>query len=381
MSQQNGSSPLLLIVDDEQANLALLKRLFEPYYRVMCVGNGQDALDLLAQAPFDLVLLDIMMPGMDGLQTLQHIRSKPTTADLPVILVSALSDVEDVVRGLQLGANDYVTKPVEVDLITARVQTQLTLKRLQDERKQHIVELEEAQEMKDRFLQMASHDLKGPLGNVGMAEFLLRKILCDDPSGLELLDLIRATVENMENVVKEFLDSAALQSGKLDLRLAEVEADNLICKVVGQYSLNAEKKDIAVQVIQSDGILWADEARLAQALSNFVSNAIKYSPQHTTVSVWSEALENSVRICIADQGSGIPADERDRLFTQFGKLTPRPTNGEHSSGLGLWIVKHLITIQNGQVGVECPPEGGSIFWLELPATQQSVEENVAVLAG
>jgi len=377
MSEQK-LSDLLLIVDDEPANLSLLKRLFEPRYRVMCVSSGQDALDLLAQAPFDLVLLDIMMPGMDGLETLRQIRSKPTIADLPVILVSAMSEVQDVVRGLQMGANDYVTKPVEVDLMTARVQTQLALKRLQDERKQHIAELQAAHDMKDRFLQMASHDLKGPLGNIGMAQFLLRRMLEENTEGLQLLDMIEDVVENMEHVIKDFLDSAALQSGKMDLHLANVSVEEIVYDIAGQYKLVSQKKEIELHVPVVPGVISVDRQRVVQVLNNLISNAIKYSPRGSTITVWAEEYPQCVRIFVADQGPGIPAEERNRLFTQFGKLSTRPTEGENSTGLGLWIVKHLVTLQNGQVGFECPPEGGTVFWIELPNAEQ---KDSALLAG
>ncbi len=368
MNEQT-SSPLLLVVDDEAANLSLLKRLFEPHYRVMCVTCGQDALDLLAQAPFDLVLLDIMMPEMNGIETLGHIRNRANTADLPVILVSALSEVDDIVRGLQLGANDYITKPVEIDLMLARVQTQLTVKRLQDERKHHIAELQAAHEMKDRFLQMASHDLKGPLGNIGMSQFLLRRLLADSAEGIELLDMIETVVENMEHVIKDFLDSAALQSGKLDLQLENITVEEIVYDILGQYKLTAQKKEIEIQAPALPGVMSVDRQRTAQVLNNLVSNAIKYSPRGSTVTVWAEQVPSVVRIFVADQGPGIPAEERDRLFTQFGKLSTRPTEGENSTGLGLWIVKHLVSIQNGQVGFECPQEGGTIFWIELPTVE------------
>lgn len=368
MSEQP-NSPLLLIVDDEPANISLLKRLFEPHYRVMSVMSGQDALDLLAQAPFDLVLLDIMMPDMNGIETLSHIRSKSNTADLPVILVSALSEVDDIVRGLQLGANDYITKPVEIDLMLARVQTQLTVKRLQDERKQHIAELQDAHQMKDSFLQMASHDLKGPLGNIGMSQFLLRRIVADHAEGLELLDMIEDVVENMEHVIKDFLDSAALQSGKLDIQLENITVEEIVYDILGQYKLTAQKKEIELQAPAVPGIMSADRQRIAQVLNNLVSNAIKYSPRGSIVTVWAEETHGVVRILVADQGPGIPVEERSRLFTQFGKLSTRPTEGENSTGLGLWIVKHLVSIQNGQVGFDCPHEGGTIFWIELPAVE------------
>jgi signal transduction histidine kinase len=365
MGRQN-DSPLLLVVDDEPANVELIKRVFRSPYRTMCVTSAQEALDLLAQAPFDLILLDIMMPDMNGLEMLRHIRNRPSTADLPVILVSALGELDDIVRGLKLGANDYIAKPVEIDLMRARVDTHLHLKQLLDERKQYIAELQAAHEMKDRFLQMASHDLKGPLGNIGMAQYLLRKLLQDNDEGLQLLDLIDTVTENMGNVVKDFLDTAALQSGQMDLHLDNVAASELIHEVAGQYRFVAEQKQIELLAPEASGIIWVDRQRTAQVLSNLISNAIKYSPRGSVVTVWADQGPHSVHISVADQGPGIPVEERNRLFTQFGKLSTRPTEGENSTGLGLWIVQHLVTLQNGRVGVDCPPEGGSIFWIEMP---------------
>jgi signal transduction histidine kinase len=129
------------------------------------------------------------------------------------------------------------------------------------------------------------------------------------------------------------------------------------------------------------GVICADRQRTTQVLNNLLSNAIKYSPRGSTVTIWAENSEQSVHILVADQGPGIPAEERSRLFTQFGKLTTRPTEGENSTGLGLWIVKHLVTLQNGQVGVECPPEGGSIFWIELPAATSGELERATFMRG
>ena len=149
-----------------------------------------------------------------------------------------------MVRGLNMGANDYITKPLKIDLMVARVETQLHLKQLQDERKQYIAELQASHEMKDRFMQMASHDLKGPLGNIGMAQFLLRKFLSDNTDGLQLLDLIENVVENMESVITDFLDTAAIQSRKMDLRFEQFMADELISNIVQQYKFVAEKKEI-----------------------------------------------------------------------------------------------------------------------------------------
>jgi signal transduction histidine kinase len=356
----------MLVADDEPGNRQLLKRLFECDYRVTCVENGQDALDVLAQAPFDLVLLDVQMPIMNGLDVLQHMRRKPALADIPVILVTALADSQYVVQGLQMGANDYVTKPLETDVLRARVQTQMVMKRLMDERKQHILQMEAAHALKDHFFQIATHDLKGPLGNLRMAHNLLRRYMNDDPRAEELMHMAELSSTNMRLVIEEFLDLAALQNGKIDVELRDVAVDEVVRDLVSQYRLNAMEKDIALDSLPSDLVVYADRARFSQALGNLISNALKYSSADTTITLWAENCGDRVRVCVADQGPGIPPAERSLLFTQFGKLSPRPTNGESSTGLGLWIVKHMIELQNGDVGVECPREGGSIFWIELP---------------
>src|SRR5262249_400306 len=145
-----------------------------------------------------------------------------------------------------------------------------------------------------------------------------------------------------------------------------IPLNNLLSDLLTEHSLNARRKNICLEVESWDGTVWADPSRFHQVLGNLVSNAVKYSPPNTTVSVRTEQRDDSVVIYVADQGPGIPADEQNKLFTQFGKLSPRPTGGESSTGLGLWIVKHLVTIQNGEVGVISPPEGGSTFWVRMP---------------
>lgn len=359
----------MLVVDDEVANRALLERLFKLEFEITSAQDGQQALDLLSQQNFDIVLLDIMMPNISGLDVLRSIRETPELIDLPVILVSALSDSPAIVEGLQLGANDYVTKPLEIDILMARVQTQSMLKRLLDERKHHIHDLKTAQDFKDRCFQMASHDLKGPLGNLRMAHTLIRDDddLREDSKAHTFLDLAEGTVDTMQRVIEEFLDLAAIQNGQLKLNMTQVSIDAIVTKLADQYRLSAVKKEIEIQVVMSGTTVCADEMLFTQALSNLMSNAIKYSPFQTKVRVWVEQRSEVVCVNVADQGPGIPDHERNLLFTQFGKLKAQPTNGKSSTGLGLWIVKSHIEAQQGRVGVECPAEGGSIFWVEMPS--------------
>lgn len=359
--------PLVLAVDDEPSNIFLLERLLSRNYRVISVSSGQEALDKIAETPFDLVLLDIMMPHMTGLQTLEIIRSNPQTAQIPVILISALSDAQDISRGLEMGANDYIAKPIDIDVTLSRVKTQVALKRHQDEREALIAELKAAQELKDRFLQIASHDLKGPLTNLRMVMSLLRPSAKNIPDGETLLEMADGSLDLMHSLIKDFLDTAAMQNGALTLQLDRVMLESFIPEVVAEHEPNAERKHIGLEIRNIGGVVRADTKRFHQVVGNLVSNAIKYSPSDTTVRLWTECDDSSVSIYIADEGPGIPAEEQGKLFTQFGKLSPRPTGDESSTGLGLWIVKQLVNVQGGDVGLISPPEGGSTFWVRMPA--------------
>lgn len=358
--------PHILIADDDTINLELLKRILQRDYRVTTVRSGELALEALARGSYQLVILDVMMGLVDGYDVLEAIRQMPDGANLPVIMISALAQSQDVIRGLQLGANDYITKPFDIDVVRARVEHQLNIKQALDERQAVITYLKDAHEMKDHFLRIATHDLKSPLNNILLAQYYLRELVGEDPQVARALDAIEETVNWMNSLVEDFLDTSMLKSGSAELQLEAVPAEDVIWDVVDQYSASANRKDITLLFGATEGIALADHNRLTQILANLISNAIKYSPPNRFVTVSSVVHGDRVRFNVADEGPGISAEEQKRLFKAFGKLSTRPTAGESSSGLGLWIVKELVELQNGKVGVDCPADGGSIFWFELP---------------
>ncbi|RMG86079.1 MAG: hybrid sensor histidine kinase/response regulator [Chloroflexi bacterium] len=364
----------ILVVDDENVNRRVIERAFGRQYDVVGATNGREALSILARQPFDLVLLDVMMPEMDGYTTLTIIRDTPSMKDLPVIMLTALSDNSDIIHGLELGANDYITKPIALDVLHARVATQIKMKRLMDANKAALEALQELQEVRLRFFRVAAHDLKAPLVNIRMAQHILRDYVVDDPMAHEMLQIIDTTVDTMQDIVSNFLDASVLQSGQLELNFDEVNVENLIWEVAAQFHGAAQNKQITLDIGDVPGLIYADASRVKQLIGNLVSNAIKYSPPQSLVRIWSEEGRDGVRIYVADSGPGIPENEQHMLFKQFSKLSTRPTAGESSTGLGLWIVQQLTAVHNGKVGFECPPEGGSIFWVELPSLAAAEDE-------
>lgn len=362
----DSKTPHILIVDDQPYARLLMKRIIDKNIQISEAEDGPSALQILERQKIDLILLDIMMPGISGLDVLKVIRDQKSTADLPVIMISAMDDNGTMEQGFDLGANDFIPKPFDFAVARARIRTHLKLKLMADYQKQMVVELEATKAMKERLLQIAAHDLKSPLSNVHMAEQLLRDIITADPVVAEILDTLRSTVINMNQVIEDFLDMEAVEDNKIEVQLESIDAQEIIINIVDQYTYAADSKNIKIEVEDIDIHVFADPTRLNQVLSNLISNALKYSPQNTSIRIYPKSHDKYLRLCVADKGPGIPINERPQLFQEFRKLSPRPTGGESSTGLGLWIVKHLAQIQGGKVGADFPDDGGSIFWVELP---------------
>jgi signal transduction histidine kinase len=357
----------VLVAEDDPIVRSLLQTHLQDEYQLIFVEHGTEVPAMLRTQPVDLVLLDVTLPGVNGLDLLREIRGATVGADLPVILIAQLGDSAIAVQGLQLGANDYVTTPLDADVVRARVSTQIALRNAEDAHRQMVSQLKFTQEMQENFTRIVSHDLKGPLTNIRMAQFVLRDILHDNSEARGILDNMDVTLNGMMDMIRVFLD--AMDSQQLEPHMKPFHVHDLIVQVVEQYRLAAERKLIRLEIRDSHQLMTADYKLLRQVLGNLLSNAIKFSPPGTRVSVWAEARGNRVRVCVGDQGPGILPEERELLFALFSKLSARPTGGETSTGLGLWIVRQLIELQDGQVGVDQPEEGGSRFWIELPGAE------------
>lgn len=358
----------LLIVDDDPLQRLLLRRLLNADYAVTEAQNGREALNLLARQSFDMILLDIMLPGMSGLDVLQLTRESFSSTDLPVIIISALDGHTDIIHGLNLGANDYVSKPFHPDVIRARVRTQLEMKRLADANKASIDRLQATQQMQDKFMRIVAHDLKNPLNNVRTAHYLLQALLEGSSEGMQILEHADATLNEMLTMISTFLEVAALQSpnNQVEVKVDCINVSDVITSQVEQYKRSAAQKNITIQSSSITGLVMADSRLLGQIIANLLSNAIKFSPPDTTVTIYTEPDGDMLCIHVSDQGPGIPHAERSQMYEMFAKLSPRPTGGEGSTGLGLWIVRQLVELQGGKLGADFPPDGGSVFWVSFP---------------
>jgi signal transduction histidine kinase len=268
--------------------------------------------------------------------------------------MTALSETADKVKAFAAGGVDYITKPIEHEEALARVRTHLALRRLRRE-------VEEQLALKDKFMRIASHDLRNPLCLILMAIELAKRQPELPESAKKYLANAGDGATQMRRVIDTFLHLKRGEGARVELNLIATAA-------AGQHQFAAAEKDIRLKLELADAppSVRGELAHVFQAVTNYVSNALKFTPRGGTVTVRTSRRDGAVRCEVADTGPGVSAAERGQLFLEHGKLSPQPTAGEESNGVGLAIVKHLIESQRGKVGAEFPASGGSVFWFELP---------------
>jgi two-component system, sensor histidine kinase and response regulator len=369
---------LILAVDDQPENLMVFEAdLEDAGYRVKLAENGPAALKKIDEQRPDLVLLDVSMPGLDGYEVCRRIRSREDTRDLPVIMVTGRDSVEDIVEGLDAGAYDYITKPIEPRILLARIRTQLRVKQLQDALKKSIQELEHLQQLRSDFVAMITHDMKAPLTSiVGLSGMLME----EEPGALpteefrESLGNINTNGRKLTQLINDFLTFSRIEAGKLEFHFEPIDLNLCIMQAVSLFKYQAEKKNIRIQYnprSEAPDIL-GDDAQIERALGNLLSNAIKYSQAGQTVGVELTLIGDWLQVEIRDEGPGIEPDLLPRLFDRYFRVrSPKKTEG---TGLGLSIVKSVADAHGGSVVVETAPGQGSLFVRRFPVWKSTKGE-------
>ncbi len=337
----------------------VVRRLLESEFTVI-TKREEETLNQSTLSDYDLIVMD------GDLELLKTLRTNTALTDLPILLMSSPCESALQVQALDIGANDVVFMPLPVDVLKARIRRLVKTKQRSGEQQQLISFLKTAYEKKDRFLQIVTHDLKNPVNNVRLAHYFLQTEISDTPANKEALTTIEMAINTMNDLITNFLDTAALEKGKTQLHLEPLVVEDLIWEVVSRYSETANAKNITLLMGETEGDILADPNRFMQVMSNLVSNAIKFSPNDRFVTIASTIRAGKVRLTVTDEGPGIPVQEQGALFEPFSKLSPRPTNGESSTGLGLSIVKELVLLHNGKVGLDSEENNGCTFWVELP---------------
>lgn len=369
-------SDLILVVDDLPQNLQILNAtLSEAGYRVAAAKSGAQALKALETTRPDLILLDIMMPEMDGLEVCRRLKANPDWADLPVIFLSARTESEAILAGFAAGGVDYVAKPFQNEELLARVKTHLELKHSRDlilEYSQQLVEhnqqLEALNQEKNHFLGIATHDLKNPLSNIlTLTQLFKLKNATTLENIADYLPIIERSAHKMLNIIEQLLDVNRIESGGIEVNLRKIDLIPHLLHVAENFKQAALTKSIQIESLWPAGPAWVntDPQLLMQILDNLVSNAIKYSPAERSVKLRLAETPETYQFSICDQGPGFTEADRLQLFHKFARLSAQPTGNELSTGLGLSIVKLLADLVDAQIDLETSP-AGSCFTLSLP---------------
>jgi two-component system sensor histidine kinase/response regulator len=361
---QTSIKPRILVVDDVLQNLQVVGAMLRNEgFDVMPATSGAQALERVRARLPDLILLDLMMPDMDGLEVCSRLKADPAVRQVPVIFLTASNEMEHLVKGFEAGAVDYVTKPFNGAELLARVRTHLELKHARER-------LREMNDEKDEFMGIAAHDLRNPLSAIqGYAEMVIEDAQALGQRELESNgERIRETARRMAGMVQNLLDANRIERGELTLNLVRTDLNALLTQVVDTQRPRAAQKSQVLRLETAPAPITAtvDANAMIQVLENLVSNAVKYSPPGKGIVVRLRAEAGLARCEVQDEGPGLSAGDQKKLFGKFARLSAKPTAGEHSTGLGLSIVKKMIEAMNGNVWCESELGKGATFVVTVP---------------
>jgi signal transduction histidine kinase len=354
---------LILVVDDQPANIQAVGGLLtQAGYDVMPATSGAQALERIGQRLPDLVLLDMMMPGMDGFALCERIRTEPRTALLPVVFLTAASDHDLLVRAFQSGAVDYVTKPFVAEELLARVRTHVELKRVRD----HLGNI--ARERAD-LMQIVAHDLKNPLSSIQFGALMITQQRQYDAARTnEIAAMIRDSASEALRFIHNYLEQSAEGTLKRRFKIESLALSELAERACRGLAAAAAGRDVQLQLdIVPGAEVAGDRMAILHAMENLVSNAIKYGPSPGVVEIRvGPGAPGSMRFSVLDRGPGISPAQQERLFKRYVKLSDEEADSA-SSGFGLAISKQQIAQLDGHLWFEARDGGGAIFAFELPS--------------
>ncbi|MDX9746889.1 MAG: hybrid sensor histidine kinase/response regulator [Paludibacter sp.] len=369
MNHQNLTTPIydILIADDAPANLKVLSEILRlEGYKVRPVLNGTQALEAAELMEPDLILLDIMMPDINGYEVCKQLKSNPKLKEIPVIFISALSDTDSVIQAFAVGGVDYVTKPFKAEEVKVRVSTHLKI-RMQSK------ELQQLNTTKDKLFSIISHDLRGPFGNFSQVLDLLSEDLeFSDPVKMRLFDELRTTSKSVMYLLDNLLNWSRSQSKRLSIDPQDVIINLAVMESIRLLKPVANAKNISLDFL-ADNVytVFVDTNSLSLIFRNLVSNAIKFTNPggKIVVSVALDEKDSSmVRVSVTDNGIGMNEEVVARLFRQGQHFTTYGTNNEKGSGLGLLLVNDFVAYNHGVLSVESKEGEGTTFSFTLPAS-------------
>jgi len=364
--------PCLLIVEDDAEQRAAVSEILSqelPGATIVGAADGVEAWEILKHGGVDVVLSDVVMPGIDGIELARRVRSHPAVADTYVILITGIAPPEDLFAAINDCADDCLLKPLRREELAVRVRA--GLRRSADLQRLHsrALELEQAYARQSDFLSVVSHEIRTPLSAILSSANILLRYGAKRPESVErFAKVIYQEGQRLTRLINNLLDLAKIEAGLVEWRLGPVSVAGLLDQVRESFSALAGERKVRLEVVLSgaDSRIEADHDKLIQVLLNLVSNAVKHSGDGCTVHVRSlPRAGGGVRIEVEDEGSGIPAGMEERIFERFAQLE----SGDErlGTGLGLTIARQIVEHHGGRLWAEANRTSGALFVVELPA--------------
>ena len=367
----NPSEYKILIVDDVMSNVLLLKVLLtNEKFAIATASNGRQALEQVEKENPDLVLLDVMMPDMSGFEVAQHLKSNPNTADIPIIFLTALNSTADIVKGFQVGANDFISKPFNKEELIIRVTHQISLVAAKRLILSKTDELQRTIAGRDKLYSVIAHDLRSPMGSIKMVLNMLILNLPSEKIGAEMYELLtmaNQTTEDVFSLLDNLLKWTKSQIGKLNVVYQDVDLVEVTDGVIEIFSMVASLKKIRIHEMKPEKMMVnADIDMLKTVVRNLLSNAIKFSKENSEVLVKMEEVDGMAVVSVQDYGCGISEEGQKKLLHTDTHFSTFGTNNEEGSGLGLLLCKDFVVKNGGKLWFTSKEGEGSIFSFSIP---------------
>lgn len=367
----NPSEYKILIVDDVMSNVLLLKVLLtNEKFAIATASNGRQALEQVEKENPDLVLLDVMMPDMSGFEVAQHLKSNPQTAEIPIIFLTALNSTADIVKGFQVGANDFISKPFNKEELIIRVTHQISLVAAKRLILSKTEELQRTIAGRDKLYSVIAHDLRSPMGSIKMVLNMLILNLPAEKIGIEMYELLtmaNQTTEDVFSLLDNLLKWTKSQIGKLNVVYQDVDLVEVTDGVIKIFSMVASLKKIRIREMKPEKMMVnADIDMLKTVVRNLLSNAIKFSKENSEVLVKMEEVDGMAVVSVQDYGCGISEEGQKKLLHTDTHFSTFGTNNEEGSGLGLLLCKDFVVKNGGKLWFTSKEGEGSIFSFSIP---------------
>jgi len=364
----NVSQGKILVVDDNLVNLDVLADfLDDDGYETLFATDGNSALERVPLARPDLILLDVLMPGISGFDVCKKLKEDEETRNIPIIFMTALSDVESKVRGFRLGAVDYITKPINMSEALARIRTHMTVQKLQNDLKKALLQEKELNRLKSRFISIVSHEFRTPLTSISSSAQLLECYfdrLTEEKKRVHL-HKIQTQVQEMTALLDDVLFIGRSEAGRLAFNPELLNIVDFFQEIVEEFQSTCDEEHILNFISKTEREEGRfDKKLLRHILSNLLSNAIKYSPSGSVIEIGLESRPKETIFTVRDHGIGIPEEDQERLFSSFHRAGNVGTI--QGAGLGLSIIKKCVDLHQGEIEFESEEGLGAIFTVTIP---------------